>query len=317
MDVILHLGAHRTASTSFQAYMRGNTRVLQGQGIGFWGPQRTRGGLLTGVIPVRGAGPAERQYLRASGRIALACEKSARAGIRQLVVSDENMIGAPRANLRADSLYPQAGARVRRYLDAFGGGVTQIALSIRSPELYWASCFAFAVMRGHAVPSAATLNRLTDSPRGWREVIADIACAAPGVPLMILTHEEFGSLPELRLWHMTGRRADPPDTHAREWLNRSPGLGALRAFLGERGEDPDLLPEGTGRWMPFARAAQAELKERYADDLFWLRAGADGLARLADTTGWNSGQDGTQPPPGIGERGRRNDEEVGRMVGHR
>ena len=45
MDVILHLGAHRTGSTSFQEYM---TRVQSGD-VAYWGPKITRGGLLDGV----------------------------------------------------------------------------------------------------------------------------------------------------------------------------------------------------------------------------------------------------------------------------
>lgn len=46
MDIILHLGAHRTASTSFQRYMRSVSDALAAGGTGFWGPGRTRKGLF-------------------------------------------------------------------------------------------------------------------------------------------------------------------------------------------------------------------------------------------------------------------------------
>ena len=49
MRVILHTGAHRCATTSFQEYMRQNAQPLARQGIGFWGPHRTRGGLFHGI----------------------------------------------------------------------------------------------------------------------------------------------------------------------------------------------------------------------------------------------------------------------------
>jgi hypothetical protein len=68
-----------------------------------------------------------------------------------------------------------------------------------------------------------------------------------------------------------------------------------------------LLPAGDGRWHPFTAAQRASLRERYADDLMWLAAGADGLAWLMDDpektwTGPNlSGTDMT--------RGKRNDHE--------
>ncbi|MFP4275005.1 MAG: hypothetical protein ACLFRU_08260, partial [Paracoccaceae bacterium] len=65
MDIILHLGAHRAASTSFQRYLRANMAALAAQRTGVWGPLRTRGGLLRGVMPCQGGGAPERQLARA------------------------------------------------------------------------------------------------------------------------------------------------------------------------------------------------------------------------------------------------------------
>ena len=70
MEIILHLGAHRTATTSFQHYMRANAAALAEQGLGVWGPDVTRDGILTGVIPLPGGESAARQMDRARGRIA-------------------------------------------------------------------------------------------------------------------------------------------------------------------------------------------------------------------------------------------------------
>ena len=49
MEIVLHIGAHRTATTSFQAYMRGNAPGLVQGGVAFWGPLRTRNGLFSGL----------------------------------------------------------------------------------------------------------------------------------------------------------------------------------------------------------------------------------------------------------------------------
>lgn len=56
MKVILHIGAHRTGTTSFQSYMRRNADFMRIRRIGFWGPLRTRGGLFAGVQPGVGVG---------------------------------------------------------------------------------------------------------------------------------------------------------------------------------------------------------------------------------------------------------------------
>ena len=49
-------GAHRTGSTSFQQYLRAHRAGLEDLGIGFWGPWRTRTGLLDGIVSPDRAG---------------------------------------------------------------------------------------------------------------------------------------------------------------------------------------------------------------------------------------------------------------------
>ncbi len=56
MRLILHIGAHRTGTTSFQSYMRRHSAELSDAGIGFWGPVRTRKGLFSGIQPTPGLG---------------------------------------------------------------------------------------------------------------------------------------------------------------------------------------------------------------------------------------------------------------------
>ncbi len=286
MDITLHLGAHRSASTVFQNYMSENRHELANRGIGYWGPQHTRSGLLRGVVAVPGAiAEPTAQFRRARGRIALNLKQVEGRGLRQLIISDENMIGAPRRNLRESKLYGAIGQRLARYGEAFDGRIARVVLSIRSQDRWWSSVAAFSVGRGHRVPTKDDLDRLVTTNRHWRDVITDLACALPGAALIVLPYETWGGVPEKKLTLMTGL-ANPPMTYAREWLNRAPGLAQLRQVLRDRGLKPEgLLPEGEGRWQPFDTAQTMALREAYADDLFWLRAGADGLATLIEETG--------------------------------
>ncbi|MBR9763900.1 MAG: hypothetical protein GYB53_10345 [Rhodobacteraceae bacterium] len=324
MDVILHIGAHRTATTSFQGYLRANAPALAGLGVGFWGPRRTRGGVLAGVIPGPGPLSPARQFDRARGRIALNLAKAGDRRVRQLLVSDENILGSPRGNLRRERLYPDAGPRVAAFARAFEGQLGRIVISVRGQESYWTSVLCFALARGHALPHPATLDRLVTQPRGWREVIEDLAEAAPGVEILVMPHERYAGLPERRLARMLGDAPDLPQAHARHWLNRSPDLAALRNLLAERGEGG--LPAGPGPWRPFDHAQRAALNELYQDDMFWLSAGASGLARLApdpweegveeaSPTGPNGGQPAAiDPRARLRRRGQGDDDEEGRMV---
>ncbi|MFD0857687.1 hypothetical protein [Roseovarius aquimarinus] len=311
MEIILHLGAHRTASTSFQHYLRKNGARLAAMGIGVWGPPRTRDGLMEGVLPRPGLPGASKQVARAAGRIALALHDAEAAGIRQLIVSDENMIGSPRGTLRDGRLYAAMGERMARYDAAFGGRVSRVVLSIRAQDAWWPSCIAYAVARGARLPRSAHLARIATSPRGWRDVITDLACAVPSAEVMVMPHESFAARPEARLTAMTGQ-GDAPLAHAREWLNRAPDLAMLRRLLHERGGDPRALPQGEGRWQPFSREERAALSEAYADDLFWLRAGAGGLATLMEEPG--KPEAGTRPAGPDQTRGRPHDQEGARRL---
>ncbi|MFK7941060.1 MAG: hypothetical protein AB8B82_16895 [Roseovarius sp.] len=285
METVFHLGAHRTASTCFQYYLRENVSGLARQGIATWGPRETRDGLLTGVIPLSGTlSTGHDQLRRARGRISLARQRLRDKSVQQLVVSDENMIGAPRRNLRDRKLYAGIGERMARFQDAFGHDVQRIVFSIRAQDMYWSSVLAYAVGRGHKVPDTDELDRLVTSNRMWRDVIRDLACAMPDTEILVLPYEQFGGRPELKLNWLTGCDT-PPMKHAREWINRAPSTSQLRQILLDRRQDPDLLPNEDGRWQPFDEAQRMALRESYADDLFWLRAGADGMATLIEETG--------------------------------
>ncbi len=305
MDVILHLGAHRTASTSFQAYLRDNAAPLSAQGVAHWGPKRTRSGLFAGVWPGDPTAPGPRAADRAAGRIALALQSQAAQGTAALIVSDENILGLPREGVRARTLYPAAGERVARLAAAFRGRINRAVLSIRCPDAYWASLIAMTAARGRPLPGPHRVAALADSPRSWRDVITDVACALPGVPLLILPHEVFGATPERRLAAMLPGPVTPPMTHARNRLNAAPRLPQMRAALAQAGRDTGHLPQGDGPFTPFTRAQAARLQETYADDLFWLTAGADGLATLI--TGKPPGAEGKTPARGQTERGQAHD----------
>ncbi len=309
MDVILHIGAHRTASTTLQHYLRANTERLRAQGLGVWGPMQTRhGGLLSGVIPVAGADPGA-GFDRARGRIALRLDSAARKGLHHVIISDENILGSVRQNLRQRRFYRDAGARLSRFAAAFDGRVTRIVLAVRRLDSLWESSLAYGVARGRAVPSADDLDRFVTQGRSWRTLAEEVATAFPGVAIQVHVHEEMAGRPDRRLWHMLDGTVSVPQGNAGLWLNRAPGLSALREILALRGEDTNLLPPGDGRWTPFDDAQAAALREIHADDLFHLASGAGGTVRLIKEATPQPG--GTNLPDGAMTRGQDDDGQDG------
>ncbi len=307
METVLHIGCHRSGSTTFQSYLRNHSKSLRDKGVVCWDPRRTRGGLFSGLLPAK-AGQnaglnAAHAAARAVGRVRLNLAKAAQNGAGALLVSDENMIGSVRANLRAEALYPAIGDRMARIGHAFEGHLTRIVLVIRAQDRYWPSAISYGIARGCAVPDSDKLARIAEDTRTWRDVITDLACAAPDAEICVIPFEAYCANPETLL----GSTCKLPTVRAanHEWLNRAPDANGLRSLLLERGDDPDAIPPSQERWQPFTERQLAQMKEQFEDDLFWLAAGAGGLATLTEEAmpgaRGKAHRDGTI-------RGQRNDE---------
>ena len=83
MQVIFHLGAQRSATTTFQHYMRSHMQALSTSGIGFWGPQRLRErGLFEGLYAGPSGKVSDEAIAIAKPQIAKALKLAAARGVR-------------------------------------------------------------------------------------------------------------------------------------------------------------------------------------------------------------------------------------------
>ena len=290
MKVVLHIGAHRTGTTTFQRFMRTSGEDLTRAGIGFWGPYRTRNGLFAGMSPSPGPAVWDTTAERLQGRLKLHLAKSQSQGVDTLVISDENLIGSVRSTLKARRLYPAIGERMARLSTALDGKIDRVVLTIRSLDLWWQSAASYGIMRGATPVSRSDCVAIARNLRGWRDVIMDVSCALPEAEISVLPFEYHSGAPEALLSLATGYHSGV--TNVAERHNTSPSIAHLRGVLTERGASADALPMSGDRWQPFTEEERSALRELYADDLFWLQAGADGLATLAE-----------DPRPGKTDRG--------------
>ncbi len=261
---MLHVGAHRTGTTTLQRVMCANRRRLLRQGIAFLGPEALRG-----ARPGQG-GPA------AGGAAGPHAVAAAADGL--LIVSEENLLGTMPAS-------------------------RGIGLAIRRPDDWWASVIAHQAAQGRAV-SLAQIAALSAGRRGWRDVIAELAAACPGVAVVVWRFDALIGDPAAQLGLLAGRPVRlPPRARARH-ENRSLSATGMRArllALGAQGAAA-LVPPGDTRWMPFNAAQRQVMQASWAADLAWLRAGADGCARFVESA---------HGPAQPGER--RDDGEQGRL----
>lgn len=290
MEINLHIGAHRTASTTFQRFLERNTAVLGQSQVEVWTPARTRKGLFSGLFerPEDMTDEIERRGNRSCGLICVELERARRDGRASLLISDENMIGSTRNNLRQKQLYPRLNERLHRLRPAFDGKLRYIGLSIRSYDTFWASCLAFGLTQNFRMPLMVDLDHYVTQPRRWRDVVCDVAVAFPDAEILVWPFERFAGQPEAQLSFLTGGVIPAQYmAGARDWNNPSPRGEKLQQILSQRGE-ADLgqsLTDQTCRWMPFDTAQRMALRAQYSVDLDWLRRGADGLAQLVEKPG--------------------------------
>jgi len=285
LEVILHIGAHRTGTTTLQRNLQQNHHNLMKNGLTVWGPRITRGGLFSGLLrgPEAQGDETARLIARNKGVIRIEMDRLASSGQKAVLVSEENILGGIRANLRRSLLYPGLEARLSGFSDVFGPVCSRVGITIRPYEQYWSSAMAHAIPTGHRVLTEDDLDRLVTQPRSWRRVICDVANAFPRAEIAVWEFGRMVGKPAAQLRILTGGargfQMRPNDRRH----NASPGRDALRAVLADRGGNyAALIASGDGRYMPFGAHHVEAMQARYADDLAWLRGVAVGRLRFVE-----------------------------------
>lgn len=281
MEIILHLGAHRTGSTAVEQALSANADLLAGEGLAVWPPRRLRA--LPGFGQVPGLPEAGRQALRAG--LAERFAGLARRGIARLVISEENMVGGMHGSLTAGALYPHARDRLLAYAAVLPAPVRWVGIGVRGHARHWLSCQAYVLPRRRLPRFEALAPALAALPRGWADLVGDAAAAFPEAEILVWTQESLAADLAAIACALAGRvgaedlvlpegpvnaGADGSDHDLiHELREADPGIAAgqlarrLRAARAERGPGP------APRFTP---EAEARMARRYAADLARIAA---------------------------------------------
>ena len=217
MDLILHLGAHRTGTTALQKVLQARRRLLKLSGVQVLGPSALRS---TGwALPERGT------------------------GISRAVLSDENLIGTMFGNFTSSALYPRAAVKLAELAERLPVAPREIFFAIRNYADYWVSAYSHQILiqklpRLDAARLSASAERW-----GWSATLSAITRAFPEARLRVWRYgAEAGMIPGV-MAEMIGirlaRRMPPPP----ERLNSSLSAAALAQFANVA-EAERALPEG-------------------------------------------------------------------------
>lgn len=278
--LVLHLGAHRTGTTSVQTYLHENRRALSEKGIGYWGPAALRQGRFPGLFRAFDpAGAPEKQVQESRETIAANLEilhsraaNQQKNGHHSLIVSDENLLGDMQINLMRASLYPDATQRMAVVAGVFGAHCRRITLTIRRQETYWPSLIAYRLAHGAAAPKPERLEALARQKTGWRAVIETVQRHFPEAELQVLEFDGWAERPDLLVSQILGQDTGLPPLQALPRKNAALNRPALKALAIERGDRVSARYIGgqSGLYQPFSAPQLQQLEQQYRADLAWL-----------------------------------------------
>ena len=280
-EIVLHLGAHRTGSTTLQGILDANAEMLAATGVRVLTPPRPgKRGVATVRDVVRQVKRTSRlpvaRLRRWANRRAGAALRETLAGAKgRVVISDEMLLG--RAYGRdGTALYPDLAELLGGFREALDRPVGEVSITLRAYDGFLVSVYAMrAVYAGPQPEFEALRARLLAVERGWPVVLEEIAARFPEARLQVSTVEETPL--ERRLGQLVGPAAAARlryDADARS--NLAPSLPAITAARTRRlrhAEADALIAAHAGgaRFDPLTDAERDRLRARYAADLATLR----------------------------------------------
>ncbi len=291
MEIYLHLGAHKTATTYLQMRLQQNATLLARAGV-HAPPLMTLRRRITPLL-----GPSTRPGLSGFyGRFRLARELGAliseaeQSGASRMVLSEENLIGSCSRVINRSGFYSKARQRLAALARALPQEPCEVMLALRSYAGFYTSAYGEWLRKGGQYrPFDQTLKQqfITEAG-GWPGLVADIRAAFPAARLVIWDFDDWSDLEPIVLARMVG-----PAAHSLSALTERPLAGlsaravAALAEAAATGTPPDSVtanrliatyPKGRDHpaFDPWTAGEHALLAARYAADLALIRGAYPG-----------------------------------------
>lgn len=197
----LHLGAHRTGTTSLQALLDANRANLNRRSIDVLTPPRQQ---KRDTPTVRDAFKRRSQqfglfhrFRWASKLLSSRIASSLRTDIQgladrsatRIVLSDENFLGFAIQMTGSRALYPDAGTRLELLGSSIAGADMRIFLAIRPYDDFMLSYYLMQSIYGPGIEEFAPFHRTAcQLTSGWPGIVESIRRAFPGAPVTVWLH---------------------------------------------------------------------------------------------------------------------------------
>lgn len=180
--VLLHLGAHKTASTHFMRLVRLNKARNPHLSLAMPDKKVVRK-TLTGRLLL---GP-----VKATGPVGAPAVSQLSGGDAAVLISDENIIGTPINAFEDGMMYPQAVARLRRALRVLDGSRVEMLLAVRHPADFAVSLWGEFVRSWGYEPFRSFIGPDPLATLRWTRLCRRLLSAGPGLRLTVWRYESY------------------------------------------------------------------------------------------------------------------------------
>lgn len=276
-SAVLHIGAHKTATTHLQRSLLSQQQALIDAGIRYYGPanlRRTGKGLgdIFGLnVYTKPPEPTRNRADQADFMF--------KDGHR-LILSDENFIGAlhdKQGNIIAP-LYPNTAERIAALASAVGAGPMDVCIGLRNPASFLKSAYSQALMGGLPITFSDYLSKNPLDQIYWPGLVARVRSAAGVGRVTVWAFEDykwrFHDICSALMGDLVNMRIVPIPDHVHRGLSEA----AVARVLSRSGaDDPrdvaakarDTYPvsDEYPAFDPFASSDKAASEAEYAAQL--------------------------------------------------
>ncbi|MDU9003785.1 hypothetical protein [Sedimentitalea todarodis] len=190
--VLIHAGAHRTGTSSFQLCLHENRAVLDRHGydIAYPGRDGVQGGNLRLPLPRRRHGEKRIPQYAEQARDVLAA-LSPEAG-RGLILSEENIPG-PMLHFYQGQFFPASRKRFLSLAGALEAPPVHVLYVVRSYADLFVSAYRKRAEDNPVVPFSEIVPNFLAIDRGWPELLSEMRDTLGAETLTVLPYEGRGS----------------------------------------------------------------------------------------------------------------------------
>lgn len=282
IKTFVHLGAHRTGSSSFQVFLGHNRVLLKQAGFNLIYPDRDGaiGGYSRRIdLPSQSIAPEKhRPYFRHFVKpMQQRFGQMQQSGCIKTILSEENILGRMGLFFRG-RFYPQAGLRLDLVQHGLQQPIDNALLVVRNyGDLYQSSAAMLAQIRERP-PFEQTVQNLMEMQTGWPDLVNRLLRRGHVKKITVVPYEHRGDDANL-LQLLCGERLArlEPAPHRPNISPSAPALEELqkRYIAGENlsiEQRENIIaeyPQGKGgnRYDPFTKIQKTTLTERYKQDL--------------------------------------------------